>query len=78
MSEDEILEVMEESEDHSVKVVDEKGQVFEGIVDLYESRYDNEDDDEPYAGEASISMECDDGSLVTLYESDISSIELLD
>ena len=78
MTKEEILKIMEESEDHKVKVENARGETIEGIVDLYESRFDNEDDEEPYKGEASICLDEESGEGWLLYESDIKSIEILD
>lgn len=77
MSKEDTLSVMEESEDRRVKVVDVKGSTFTGVVDLFESRYDNIDDDEPYSGEASICIDCGNDEFCGLYESDIESIKIL-
>ena len=78
MSKDEILAIMEDSEDRKVEVIDVKGETFSGVVDLFESRFDNSDDDEPYAGEASICLDCGNDEVCGLYESDIKSIKFID
>lgn len=67
---------MEDSEGKRVVIEFFDGGRIEGIVDLYESRYDNEDDDEPYSGQASLCVDCDDGTGCLVFESEIYSIRI--
>lgn len=77
MNKDEILEVMSESEGLNVEITDAKGDKITGYVDLFETRYDNSDDD-VNAGEASICVDGDDGNSYLLYESDIEEIKIVE
>lgn len=76
MTKEKILAIMEDSEGRKVEVIDAKNETFVGVVDLFESRYDNSDDEEPYTGEASICIDCDDDICCELYESDIKEIKI--
>lgn len=76
MNKDEILDVMSESEECIVEITDVKDETIIGYVDLYESRYDNEDD-EGNDGEASICVDTEDGQSYLLYESDIKEIKII-
>ena len=67
---------MENSEGENVRVIDVNGNIIEGYVDLFESRYDNEDD-EMYPGEASIGLDCENEKNCLIYEKDIESIEII-
>lgn len=76
MDKEKILETMSESEGFKVEITDVKGEKLIGIVELYETRYDNSDDD-VNAGEASICVDGEDGNGCLLYESDIKEIKII-
>lgn len=79
MTKDEILHTMEDSQGHRVRVINSDGKAIEGFADVFETRYDNEDDD--YCGGkgglASIGVFGDDGDGYLLYEDMIQSIEII-
>lgn len=70
------VDLMEESRGQDVKITLSDGSVVEGNVKVFETAYDNEDDDGGKA-EASICLVTKDGDGVGFYESDIQSIEIL-
>lgn len=76
MNKQEILDVMSESEGCNIEITDVNGKVIVGYVDLYESRFDNSDDD-VNAGEASICVDTADDNSYMLYESDIKRIKII-
>ena len=78
MSKEEILDIMEESYFKKVEVVDVDGEVYIGTVELFESRYDTSDDDDPCAGEAFLAIDCGNDIFYSVYESGINSIRILD
>ena len=71
MDNEQIIELMEQSEQHHIEYTDTDGVVRSGFVDVYESRYNND-------GEASICFAGDDGEMLIVEESDILDIEILD
>lgn len=76
MTKEEILGVMSGSEGCNVEITDVNGKEIVGYVDLYESRFDNSDDD-VNAGEASICVDSDDENSYVLYERDIKKIKIV-
>lgn len=76
MTKEEILDVMSESEGCNVEIIDVNDEKIVGYVDLYETRFDNSDDD-VNAGEASICVDVDDENSYMLYESDIKEIKIV-
>ena len=76
MDKKEILSTMSRSEGKRVELIDVKKKEIKGTVFLFESRYDNEDD-EDCPGEASICVDCDNKAVCMLYESDIESITVV-
>lgn len=76
MTKEEILDVMSESEGCNVDIIDVNDEKIVGYVDLYETRFDNSDDD-VNAGEASICVDVDDENSYMLYESDIKRIKII-
>lgn len=76
MNKQEILDVMSESEGCNIEITDVNGKEIVGYVDLYESRFDNSDDD-VNAGEASICVDTADDNSYMLYESDIKRIKII-
>ena len=75
MSNEEIIDVMSKSEGCRVKCLEKDGSEWTGIVDVYESDYDNEGDD--YQGH-SICVRRDDGSNVIVYDDEIESIAIVE
>lgn len=71
MDNEQILALMEQSEQHHIEYTDTNGVVRRGFVDVYESRYEND-------GEASICFAGDEGEMLIVEESDIVNIEILD
>lgn len=70
MDRDEILEIMEESDQERIEYTDKDGVTRTGYVDVFESRYDND-------GEASLCFAGDEGEMLIVYESDIAEIKIL-
>lgn len=75
MSVDGIVKVMSGSVGQRIRCVEKNGASWTGIVDVYESAYDNEDDE--VTGE-SICVRRDDGNNVIVYVQDIKSITMID
>ena len=78
MSAEEIYAAMFEGEQKRVSLVDAEGDEYTGFVDVFESRYDNEDDEPPFSGQGSICFFPDDAPPMLLYESVIKSIKVLE
>ena len=68
--------VMSMSDQQRVSLATKEGKHFAGYVDVFESRFDNEDDDY-CAGQGSICFYPDDGDPMLLYEENIQSIEIV-
>ena len=71
-----IVDLMEESLGRDVKLTLSDGSVVVGNVKVFETAYDNADDDGGKA-EVSICLITTDGEGVGFYESNIQSIEIL-
>ena len=76
MSMEEIIKVMSESDGHRVKCVEKDGESWAGSVDVYESEFDNEDDE--FGGGASICVIRDDGASALVYAEEIESISIVE
>jgi len=74
---EELLDAMSDSCGKRINVTLKDGTVYKGKGDLYESRFDNEDDDGPLAGQASFVVKIDEENGIMLYESQIEDIEVL-
>lgn len=72
--ENRIRVVMSCSEGKRVKCIEKDGSEWTGVVDVYESAYDNEDDE---IKDASICVSCDNGSNVLVYAEDIKYISII-
>lgn len=70
----EIIEVMSNSEGGHIRCVEKDGDEWTGTVDVYESEYDNEGDEQE--GD-SICVKRDDGLNVIVFAEDIESIEII-
>ena len=68
---DEVMEKMGDAEGHSVTLVYRDGSRLKGIVDVYESRYDND-------GEASICFSAEDGRGLIVDEHELSDVIIED
>ena len=68
-------DIMEQSLFKDVKIVTSYGYTVEGKVTVFETVYDNEDDDDGRS-EASILIMTKNGEGLGFYESDIQSIEI--
>jgi hypothetical protein len=77
MSVEQIREIMEDSQQGRIEYIDRDGVKHTGYVDVYESPYDNSDDDYK-AGEATICFDDDNGDMTIVYESDIKEIRILE
>ena len=75
MNREEIYEAMSKFEQENVLLTTSDGKEYIGYIDVFESRYDNEDDDPPFAGQGSICFYSDDGDSMLLYEEHIKSIK---
>ena len=75
MNKEETHNIMRKSRKHRVRITDVNNKVVEGTVMVFESRFDNSDDDD-FPGEASIIVWGDDGLNYLLCESDIKKIVL--
>lgn len=75
MSIEEIIDVMSRSEGLRVKCLEKDGDEWTGVVDVYESDYDNEDDEQ--SGD-SICVKRDDGSNVIVYADEIENISIIE
>lgn len=65
-----LLHLMSQSEQQRIRYTDKSGNIREGFVDVFETRYDND-------GEASICFAGDSGEMLIVYESEIKSLEIL-
>ena len=74
MNIEEIIEIMSESEGRRIKCIEKDGEEWTGTVDVYESDYDNEGDEQE--GD-SICVSRDDGSNVIVYADEIESISFI-
>ncbi len=75
MTREQIVQVMRESEGCRIRYIDIDGDDFIGFVDVFETAFENSDDE---GGEgASICVQTDDGYNVLLYEREISFIEII-
>lgn len=72
--ENRIRVVMSRSKGKRVRCIEKNGKEWIGVVDAYESAYDNEDDEIP---EDSICISCDNGSNVLVYAEDIKHIAII-
>ena len=79
MDKEEIYRTMGESDGNHATVETKDGKSIPGYVDVFESRYDNEDeDDEEIRGKGTICFYPNDGDPMLLTEDDISSIKITD
>lgn len=69
-----IISIMEESQQRRIAYTDKSGEKYTGFVDVFESAFDNEDDE----GEATICVQRDDGKNVIVGESEIASIKIIE
>lgn len=76
MSVEEIRQIMGESDQKRIEYIDTDGVKHIGYVDVYESPYDNGDED-GNDGEASICFDGDDGEMLVVFESEIREIRIL-
>lgn len=74
MEQSEIISVMQYSDGMRIKYTDEYGDEWTGYVDVYESDYDNQDDER--TGH-SICLQRDDGSNLIVYDDEIIEIAVL-
>ncbi|MCC8196547.1 MAG: hypothetical protein LIO49_07095 [Ruminococcus sp.] len=74
MGKNEIINVMSMSDGRKVCCIEKDGDEWTGYVDVYESPYDNEDDD--MTG-ASICVSRDNGFNAIVYDHDIAYIEII-
>lgn len=74
MSIDKIVQIMAESERCRIGVIEENGNVWRGIVDMYEEVHDNQNDG---CTVATIYVRRDDGSNVLVSANDIQSIAII-
>lgn len=75
MSIAEVTQVMSESEGLRVQCVEKDGESWTGVVDVFESEFDNEDDE--FGGGASICVTRDDGMDALVYAEEIESISIV-
>lgn len=75
MSIEEIIEIMSESEGRHIECVETDGEKWTGVVDVYESAFDNEDDET--TGD-SICVRRDDGHNVIVYADEIETISIIE
>lgn len=75
MGTEEIIDVMSKSEGCRIKCVENNGDEWTGVVDTYESDYDNEGDD---CEGHSICVRRDDGANVIVYDAEIESITIIE
>ena len=74
MTRKEIIDVMSRSEGCRIRCVEKNGGEWVGIVDVYESDFDNEDDE--HKGH-SICVRRDNGANVLVYDDEIESIVIV-
>lgn len=77
MSVEQLREIMEDSQQKRIEYVDVDGVTHKGYADVYESPYDNSDDDYK-PGEATLCFDDDNGDMTIVYESEIKEIRILD
>jgi len=75
---DDIYNKMFESEGHYATITIDDGTKIHGFVNGFETRFDNEDDDNEWAGTGSICSYADDGTGMLMYEAHIKDIEIDD
>lgn len=75
MNREDIVDVMWEADGQRIHCVEINGDEWTGYVDVFESAFDNEDDERQGA---SICVQRDDGYNVIVYEDDIEKIEIID
>ena len=75
---EEIYSIMAEAEHKTVHVVTTDGETYTGYIDVFESRSDNQEDEEPFKGCGSIILVTGDNSGVCLFEYDITAIEAIE
>ena len=78
MTKDQIYDTMAKAEQHHIRLVLADGTERTGYADVFETRYDNEGDPEPFGGVGSIFFYPDDGEPIGVYEFDIKEIEIVD
>ena len=76
MSVAEVTKVMSESEGLKVQCVEKDGESWTGVVEVFESEFDNEDDE--FGGGASICVTRDDGTSALVYAEEIESIAVVE
>ncbi len=76
MTREEIVAIMQRSVEQRVRVRETDGLEWTGVVDEYESDYDNEDNDD--VPDHSILATRDDGCGVLVYAEEIEHIEILE
>ena len=76
MTIDEIRDIMEDGQQGRIEYIDKDGVKHTGYVDVYESPYDNGDED-GNDGEASICFDGDNGEMLVVFESEIQKIRIL-
>lgn len=76
MSMEEIINVMSKSDGLRVQCVEKDGESWTGTVDVFESEFDNEDDE--FGGGASICVTRDDGASALVYAEEIESIAIME
>ncbi|MCD7820995.1 MAG: hypothetical protein LUG64_02140 [Clostridiales bacterium] len=75
MTREEIVDTMWEADGHRIHCIENNGDEWTGYVDVFESAYDNQDDEKQGA---SICVQRDDGYNVIVYEDYIKEIEIID
>ena len=79
MKKEEIYKTMGASDSHHATVEMKDGKCIPGYVDVFESRYDNEDEeDEEIRGKGTIIFYPNEGDPMLLTEDDILSIKITD
>lgn len=79
MDKEQLYREMGKSDGHHVTLSLYHGDTVHGYVDVFESRFDNEDDDDPeIRGKGTICFIPDKGSPMLLTEDDIRSIKIED
>ena len=73
MNIEEIIEIMSESEGRHIECIETDGKKWSGVVDVYESAFDNEDDETK--GD-SVCVRRDDGLNVLVYADEIETISI--
>ncbi len=73
MNIEEIIEIMSESEGRHIECIETDGEKWSGVVDVYESAFDNEDDETK--GD-SVCVRRDDGLNVLVYADEIETISI--